>query len=70
MTKEDWKVLLVQYREDRAENPVAVFLVSLLMLFMAVLVVAVVTLFLYHYPIPIITIAVVLGILWTIYKRI
>ena len=66
---QNWQEWRKEIREDRRESPVETFALLLVLAFGVVLVASVVGLMLFYFPIPMISIATVVFVLWKIYQR-
>ena len=66
---QNWQEWRKEIREDRRESPVETFALLLVLAFGVVLVASVVGLMLFYFPIPMISIATVVFVLWKVYQR-
>ena len=66
---QNWQEWRKEIREDRRESPVETFALLLVLAFGIVLVASVVGLMVFYFPIPMISIATVVFVLWKVYQR-
>ena len=66
---QNWQEWRKEIREDRRESPVETFALLLVLAFGVVLVASVVGLMVFYFPIPMISIATVVFVLWKVYQR-
>ena len=69
MTKKDWNACLKEFRKDRNEQPIEMFLLCILLLFMVALVITLIGMLLYHLPGFTIATAIGITLLWKFYRR-
>ena len=65
----NWQEWRKEIREERRESPVETFALLLVLAFGVVLVASVVGLMVFYFPIPMISIATVVFVLWKVYQR-
>ena len=66
---QNWQEWRKEIREERRESPVETFALLLVLAFGVVLVASVVGFMLFYFPIPMISIATVVFVLWKVYQR-
>ena len=66
---QNWQEWRKEIREERRESPVETFALLLVLAFGVVLVASVVGLMVFYFPIPMISIATVVFVLWKVYQR-
>ena len=66
---QNWQEWRKEIQEERRESPVETFALLLVLAFGIVLVASVVGLMVFYFPIPMISIATVVFVLWKVYQR-
>ena len=66
---QNWQELRKEIREDRKESPVETFFLLLVLAFLVVCFTSGVGFMLFSFPIPMISIAAVVFVLWKVYQR-